>query len=405
MIAEASTAARWVTAWGTSMQCRSSEPALGRPARTFCDQTLRMVIAPQIAGDSVRLRFSNRFQNDDVELDGIWVGSADGETAGAGDNRRVLFGSADRVTVLRGATAISDPVDLAIRPWARLAVSFHVGGPTTLDVHVGASQVSFLTPEGTGACGHDAAGTAFSDVVQSWYGLDGVDVLTTRPTTVLAAFGDSLTDNQGFTPGAEMGWTSQLSRRFAAHRPDIQLSVVNCGIGGGQLTRHWEPAWMDTDQLGRIWTAFGPSGAARFDNDVISRSGVDGLIMFLGGNDLALEGGVSENRVIAAMAGIVARARVSSLAVIGATLPRRHIWPEGSDGARAREAVNHWIRTSDVFDDVVDFDAATADPKTTDLLRQEFTVDGTHYTDAGATALADAFDLDCLASAGRPWLP
>ena len=127
MIAEVSTAARWVTAWGTSMQCRSSEPALGRPARTFCDQTLRMVIAPQIAGDSVRLRFSNRFQNDDVELDGVWVGSADGETAGAGDNRKVLFGSADRVTVLRGATAISDPVDLAISPWARLAVSFHVG--------------------------------------------------------------------------------------------------------------------------------------------------------------------------------------------------------------------------------------------------------------------------------------
>ena len=95
---------------------------------------------------------------------------------------------------------------------------------------------------------------------------------------------------------------------------------------------------------------------------------------------------------------IVTRAGTHGLRVYGATLPPFGGHTGYDDGCglreRARQAVNHWIRTSGRFDEVVDFDAATRDPQRPGQLRSS--VDGgdhLHLNLVGLRALADAVPL------------
>ena len=74
----------------------------------------------------------------------------------------------------------------------------------------------------------------------------------------------------------------------------------------------------------------------------------------------------------------------------------------------SRQAINEFIRTSGIFDGVVDFEAATMDP-TTGGLRPEFLPSSTtggpgdmiHPNRAGYQAMALAIDLDLFAPTGR----
>jgi lysophospholipase L1-like esterase len=63
-------------------------------------------------------------------------------------------------------------------------------------------------------------------------------------------------------------------------------------------------------------------------------------------------------------------------------------------GEQKRQTVNPWIRTSDIFDAVVDFDAVIRDPSLPVGMRPEFDPgDHIHLNDAGNQAMADVFDL------------
>ena len=78
-------------------------------------------------------------------------------------------------------------------------------------------------------------------------------------------------------------------------------------------------------------------------------------------------------------------------------------------GETIRQAVNEWIRTSGVYDAVVDFDKATRDPANPRRLRPEFDPgDHLHPNDAGYRAMAEAVDLRIFspkAKAPEGWKP
>ncbi len=65
-------------------------------------------------------------------------------------------------------------------------------------------------------------------------------------------------------------------------------------------------------------------------------------------------------------------AHMHGVKVIGCTLtPYAGSRAYSEAGEAIRQAVNTWIRTSNAFDAVVDFDAATRDPKQPNRLRPE----------------------------------
>jgi GDSL-like Lipase/Acylhydrolase family len=92
---------------------------------------------------------------------------------------------------------------------------------------------------------------------------------------------------------------------------------------------------------------------------------------------------------------LIVRAHARHLKIFGATyLPGEGDLLYSEEAETKRKAVNEWIRTSNAFDAVIDFEAVVRDPSHPTRLRPEYdSGDHGHLNDAGYRALADSIDL------------
>jgi lysophospholipase L1-like esterase len=156
-------------------------------------------------------------------------------------------------------------------------------------------------------------------------------------------------------------------------------------------------------------TQWGQSVFTRFDRDVLGQAGAQVAIVWIGLNDLAGAGAfypASENAsvddVIAGLRQLVGRAHEYGLRILGCTIS-----PMGGNTSlpgfdtpqheAARQALNKWIRTSEVFDGVVDADKVLRDPaQPTRLLLVYDSGDHLHPNTDGGRAVANSIDLKLL---------
>jgi lysophospholipase L1-like esterase len=163
------------------------------------------------------------------------------------------------------------------------------------------------------------------------------------------------------------------------------LSVLNEGIGGNRL----------------LHDGAGPNAVARFDHDVLAQSGARYVILLEGINDI---GHIKEPRdpsdIITAqdeifvLSQLVTRAHTHGLKAIGATItPYIGAGYASPAGEQIREAVNEWIRSSSVFDAVIDFDQITRDPANPTMFDPVVdSGDHLHPGDAGYERMGSAVD-------------
>ena len=277
---------------------------------------------------------------------------------------------------------LSDPVDLEVAPLSDLAVSLYVpkdtGPPTNHNLSLHTSYISKGDTTGQQVMPEPATTRAYL-----W--LSAVDVTVAPNAFAIVTLGDSITDGQGTTPDGSLTWTADLARKLAASKATSRIAVINQGVAGGQVLR---------DEAG-------VSALARFDRDVLSRSGVKWIILLEAINDIVRHGQVdsadpvTSDDLIAGYRQLIARAHTQGIRVIGATVTPAEGQRQVTESVQAmRTAVNQWIRTSHAFDAVVDFDAAVRDPEHPLRLRAAFdSGDHIHLNDAGNQAMADAIDL------------
>ncbi|HYE73983.1 MAG TPA: GDSL-type esterase/lipase family protein, partial [Blastocatellia bacterium] len=189
-----------------------------------------------------------------------------------------------------------------------------------------------------------------------------------------------------------------LSHRLHANYGN-RVSVINAGIGGNQIIG---PTTYSVTQP----VAGGPSALDRLERDVLSLSGVTHIIWLEGINDLSR--GASVEAITAGMQELVKRVRAKgNIKIIGATITSG-LGNTGAAGTAEvntrRLAINQFIRTSGIFDGVVDFDAATVDPQTGGLraiFQPNSTIGGAgdklHPNRAGYQAMGNAIDLKLFA--------
>jgi len=412
---------KWVTVWTASVHGPYpagnpvAQPLLDRvfesPRRGATDQTFRLIVRPGLWGPQARLRFANTFGAQPVTLDDVFVGlQATGGTVVARTNQRVTFGGRPSLTLAAGQSSFSDPIGLPGIPQEsatlldgrKLAVSFHVAGSSgPMTWHAKALQTSYITGPGAGSHGADESDAAFPFTTTSWYFLDAVEMQAPEETAVIVCFGDSITDGTGSTLNGDDRWPDVLARRLrAAH--GSRFVVVNAGIGGNRITG---PSPYDAASP----FGGGPAALDRLERDVLSLSGVSAIIWLEGINDLS--SGSNADAVIAGISEGVKRVRAKGgIRIIAGTITPSLGATSAAGSADVdarRQAVNAFIRSSDLFDGVVDFDAATRDGKTGGL-RAEFQPnssiggagDGLHPNRAGYLAMGTAVDL-ALLTAGR----
>jgi lysophospholipase L1-like esterase len=392
------TQSHWVGSW----MAAPSDAAVTRAP--LSNQTLRMVVTPHLAGDVLRIHLSNRFGATPITLGPVTVGvQKSGPSLLAGSERAVTFGGAATVTIPPGGEVISDRVSLTFGAFENLAVSVDVPGsiqsPTE---HAITRQTSYLTPPGTGDHAAGIPGTAFTQVASSsgWYFLDGIDVIAGARTGAVVAFGDSLTDGyqavdsteaeQLSTIDTNSRYPDYLQRRLIA--AGLPMSVLNAGITGNQLLS------------GLYSPVYAAGGLVRFSWDALAQAGVTDVIVLEGVNDLSnAEQSTNPEQIstvvqklIAAYEQLISEAHAAGLKIQLGTLTPLVAVP---DINALRLQVNQWIRTQTLSDGIVDFDAAVRDPSDPNQLDPAYDGgDGGHLDPAGYEAMADAVDLNQLAT-------
>lgn len=381
----------WVPAWGTAAAPQLSDDQQMRAGGLmFETQTVREIVHVSIGGSEVRVRLSNAFGKDAVEIGAahLAVRSKDSRIA-QGSDRTLTFSGNLTFTIPANAEALSDPVKLEVPAAGDLAISLFLPKATAGGgIHYSASQTSYVGPGDLTS----AASFATSTPLRSWVFLAGVDVRAPEAAWALVAFGDSITDGARSTNDANHRWPDLLADRLRARRGP-EIGVVNAGIGGNRILH-------DGTNI-----RFGVNALARFDRDVLAVPGIRYVIVLEGINDIGHAGSsappseeVSAEEIIAGMKQMIERAHEKGIKIFGATLtpfegttikdyfsPAKEI---------KRKAVNEWIRTGKAFDGVFDFDKAIRDPQHPDRMLPAYDGgDRLHPGDAGYKAMAEAIDL------------
>ena len=380
----------WTGTWAAA-------PAFVEGNTQYTNQTIRMIVHTSLAGNQVRVRFSNAFGSNPLKIGAAHIALRDaGAKIVVNSDRSLTFSGRSFIEVPVGALVISDPVDLSIPPLADLTVSVYLPGTSSADTsHIVANQISFVSQspgDFTGAADLPGAGQT-----SEWDFLAGVDVLTDEGTAAIVVMGTSETDGIGSTFDTNRRWTDVLARRLQLDASHNNLSVLNEAHTGNRLL-HPAPDGI---------SFFGPAGLERFDRDVLGQAGVKYMIVLLGLNDIAQPGvvappseDVSAKDVIAGLLQLIERAHERGIVAYGCT-----ILPfEGSliapgfytpEKEAKREQINQWIRTSGAYDGVIDFDMVVRDPAHHKRMLPAFdSGDHTHPNDSGYKAMGQAIDLN-----------
>ncbi|WP_410609947.1 SGNH/GDSL hydrolase family protein [Amycolatopsis sp. lyj-109] len=377
----------WVRSWGAAPQ--SAHDGLGSldDHPPLAGVTLRQVVRLSGGGRRVRVRFTNEFGTAPVTIGAARVGLAV-PGGGVKDGRVLTFSGATAGTIPVGAPMLSDPVDLPAAALTELSISLYLPERVeTCTCHDPVLDTGWTIP------GDAVATSSLPDdasILPVRALISAVDVLPDAPASAVVVVGDSRTDGAGSTPDAHQSWPELLAARGAGF-------VVNQGISGNRLLN---------DRVGT-------SVLARFDRDVLATPGLGGVVLSVGGNDIAIScaprddgpladflkvfGGapVTTDDVIAGHRQLVARAREHGVRVYATTIaPFEGSEAYTPEAEAARQVVNEWIRTGGAFDAVLDFDAVWRDPDHPSRIRAEFhSGDFLHGSDAGYRALAGCVDL------------
>jgi lysophospholipase L1-like esterase len=311
--AQAQTAPRWVTAWGTSQQ--------GLAAAAVTNTTLRLNARVTIAGDAVRIRLDNSYGKTPVRIGRAYVGvRARGAVLVAGSNQAALFTGSQTTTIPPGGSVKSDPIAMNVLALQDLAVSLYLpDADVQVSQHTGAMTTSYAASGGDHAAVE--GGEPFKATLTTMPLLKAIDVSSRAAPGAIVAFGDSITDGTCSTVDAHDRWEDWLAVRLAlnAVKPGAHKAVVNEGIGGNTLTSEGlQPAPDST------------AGLERFERDVMSHQGVTDVILFMGTNDIRR--GASAAQVIDGMTRLAAAVKSRRMKVFAATIiPRHNVPPAGTN--------------------------------------------------------------------------
>jgi lysophospholipase L1-like esterase len=390
----------WVSVWGASPYTPIQFPGMP-PKPAITNKTIRMIVCPTAGGQRFRVRFSNAFGSQPLVIGAASVG-ANEETSKlkAGTVHALTFGGRASVSIPPGAPAVSDPVDMAILPFESLAVSIYLPLSTPVSTwHELAKHESYLAGPGDQTSEPELQD---SERNHAWYFLSSIEAWNSEATTATVAFGDSITDGDGDRSRPSANWPDQLAARVNAGRTGAGIAIVNEGISGNRV----------------LHDGAGVSALTRFDQDVLAQPGVANLIVMEGINDIGFprvrfselknmpaprenpfaSQKVSSEEIIAGLRQIIARAHEHGIRVFGVTLtPFEGTISYDAEGEAIRQAVNHWIRTTDAYDGIFDMDALVRDPEHPTRLQKAFdSGDHIHPNPAGYKAMADSIPLSSL---------
>jgi lysophospholipase L1-like esterase len=392
-----SAASKWVGTWSTAPQLVETGNMPPTPGLT--GNTLRQIVRPSIGGDSIRLKLSNDFSTATTTIKAVNVSVSKGSgSIDLATLKPLTFSGKSEVTLNAKSSILSDAIAFPVTKRTDLAITIYFGQvSSTLTGHPGSRTTSYLL------AGDQRTSVAFSGAVTTdhWYVINMINVSAPESSASVAILGNSITDGRGSTTNLQDRWTDIFSEALLKNPGTSHVGVLNLGIGGNCV----------------LSGGLGPTGASRYQRDILDQQGVKWVMILEGVNDI---GGVSTaatsttmaSNLIAAYKQMISDAHAKSLKVYGAT-----IMPFGGNGyynqysESCRNTVNRWIRTGGFYDAVVDFDKIMRNPTDTTKLVSTYQNDGLHPDAAGYKTMGESVDLNLFSTSttsiptGKPAKP
>ena len=355
-----SLAQNWVGTWATAPQTvvRSFMPY----NNCMTNRSVRQVVKVSIGGDVIRLKLSNIYSMQPVEIRSIYIAHAkDSSDIDAKTAQYFKFGNSYKTIIPAGKQIVSNALKFKLRNLERVAITInYTSAPEIPTVHMGSRTTSYIMKGVTNA--HSNFAKAFRE--NHWYNISGIDVYTiSNNMSAIAIIGNSITDGKCSTDNAQNRWPDVMSEMLQLKHKITNQGVLNLGIGNNRVT---------------VPGGFGALAKERFDRDILMQSGVKKVVIFEGVNDIgAARSGSSETvarQIIESIHGMVKKAKARKMKVyLGTITPFKGAgyYPHFHEAARLY--VNDWIRSqAKNVDGILDFAKLLQDPNDDRRMKREY---------------------------------
>ena len=355
-----SSAQNWVGTWATAPQTvvRSFMPY----NNCMTNRSVRQVVKVSIGGNVIRLKLSNIYSMQPVEIRSIYIAHAkDSFAIDAKTAQYFKFGNSYKTVIPAGKQIVSDALKFNLRNLERVAITInYTSAPEVPTVHMGSRTTSYIMKGVTNA--HSNFAKAFRE--NHWYNISGIDVYTmSNNMSAIAIIGNSITDGKCSTDNAQNRWSDVMSEMLQLKHKITNQGVLNLGIGNNRVT---------------VPGGFGALAKERFDRDILMQNGVKKVIIFEGVNDIgAARNGSSETvarQIIESIQGMVKKAKARKMKVyLGTITPFKGAGYYTHFHEAARLYVNDWIRSqAKNVNGILDFAKLLQDPNDDRRMKREY---------------------------------
>lgn len=392
----------WICGWGYRETDFSLFPIYAE------NETQRLWFYNNLASDTLRLRFSNRYGREQLQIEQVTIApcSKNGQID-VGTSIYVRFHGTKNTTLDQGESCYSDPIEFHAKPGMWISVSIYIKEKTRITCAV-SSQSQLITrmscQKGGNFCeAKMVAGERFLDEARSFIELkplyNMVAVALTQvefqcqkddAITAISVFGDSITQHGN--------WSEALTRRLYETAPG-KVAVVNRGICGNRVMH-------DASIRSKFGGYFGEGALERFEEDVYSTSSsrVDYVIFEEGVNDIIQPYDhtcpqyekVSAIQILDGYRELVRIAHAHNTKIIGSNIMPfkgfNDVW--NADSEQIRLDINRQLAEEEIFDALLDWASLVCDPADPAKVNPRYNCgDNLHPNVAGGQAMADRVDL------------
>ncbi len=344
----------WASIWGNAVSI-----AENRPERYARNITIRYPIRVPFGGTALRLTFDNYCGTEPITINKTTL-------LVRGSFLPVTFGGERAVTIGAGENVTCDPVEVELSAGETVHVSFYLADFTLM------RSVVFTCGKLSGGlyANGDETETVDIDINTSRatklnYFLSNVSILTAGKNRTIVCYGDSITAQD---------WPDDLQIRCAKEGYG-HTAIVRRAASGTRILREYSCL---------TYESYGLMGSRRFQHEVPT-DGADAVIIQQGINDIIQPVGEGVNvfrpmsdlptveELIDGLKTYIAQAREMGLKVyVGTLIPMGGWRTDAPFRQEMRHAYNDFIRTTDLIDGCIDFDAALRDPARPDWFLPEY---------------------------------
>lgn len=374
---------KWVSAWGIP-----TSYAIEGIGTYVEDTTFRCIFYNPIKGTKAKIRFTNKYGDNDVKIDSAsiaeWTGK--GPAIKTETLTAVTFNQNGNV-IKAGDELVTDEADFVLEPQKYYVISYYIKDLTKISTGYNKFAGDKFAPTWLGRgnfVNAEEVDLKKRRETITYVFLCGVEVLSDNDTHAIMAFGDSITARP---------WPDFLAVRIN-EEGYTNRSVVRKAIGGNRVLRDYR------DYLPRRHQ--GIAAIERFEMSLNQVKGVDKVVMLEGINDIyhpmpndafcTLDQLPTAEELIEGYKTCCGIAhKYGAKFYLCTILPTAHMNKQGHGKEAIRTAVNEWIRTNDCIDGFIEFDKAVADKDDPSIMALEYdSGDTLHPNEEGSRALANA---------------